>query len=289
LGWYRIDPTATPKRSLISKIRAAASKKQNGNAVPPPFIVAVHLENAKRIATFQIIRNVSEDTMGLISTLSKVALGVVIAKGVDHVSRNGMPKLGKGGLGSGGIAGMLENLGGSSRADAQARAPHNNSLGGMLTKIGGPNLNGLLGKPDAAPDLNPVFNQAIIGHEIPEPSRDQQLAAALMLRAMVQAAMADGTLDEKERAKLMQHMSDATRDEVAFVAGLMDQPVDIAALAADVPDGMEEQIYLISLVAIDLDSHVEAQYLHNLAGALGLGKAVINDIHSQAGLPLLYA
>lgn len=226
--------------------------------------------------------------MGLISTLSKVALGVVIAKGMDHVSRNGMPK-----LGAGGIGGMLQNLGGTtSRANANARAPHSNSLGGMLGNITGGSLGGLLGKPEtpAAPKgLNPVFNTAIIGTEIAEPTRDQELAAALMLRAMVQAAMADGTLDETERAKLMQHMDTATDAEIAFVSGLMDQPVDVPALAADVPDGMEEQIYLISLMAIDLDSRAEAQYLHTLATALGLDQTVVNDIHTQAGVPLLYA
>lgn len=225
--------------------------------------------------------------MGLISTLSKVALGVVIAKGMDHVSRNGMPK-----LGAGGIGGMLQNLGGSSRADANARAPHTNSLDGMLGKIGGGSLGGLLGKaetPAAPMGLNPVFNTAIVGTEIAEPTRDQELAAALMLRAMVQASMADGTLDEGERAKLMQHMDNATDDEIAFVSGLMDQPVDVPALVADVPDGMEEQIYLISLMAIDLDSRAEAQYLHTLASALGLSQPVINDIHTQAGVPLLYA
>jgi uncharacterized membrane protein YebE (DUF533 family) len=147
-------------------------------------------------------------------------------------------------------------------------------------------LGGLLGTPDTAEPtgLNPVFNQAITN-----PTRQQELAAALMLRAMVQAAMADGTLDDAERAKLMQHMDNATDEEVAFVSGLLDQPVDIPALAADVPDGMEENIYQVSLMAIDLDSQAEAQYLHNLATALGLNKTVVNDIHRQAGVPLLYA
>lgn len=229
--------------------------------------------------------------MGLISTLSKVALGVVIAKGMDHVSRNGMPK-----LGAGGIGGMLQNLGGTSRANSGARAPHTGTLGGLLAKTGnsgfGAGLGGLLGKADATPaptGLNPVFNTAIVGTEIAEPTRDQELAAALMLRAMVQASMADGTLDEGERAKLMQHMEDATDEEFAFVSGLMDQPVDVTALAADVPDGLEEQIYMISLMAIDLDSRAEAQYLHSLATALGLGQPVVNDIHAQAGVPALYA
>jgi uncharacterized membrane protein YebE (DUF533 family) len=161
----------------------------------------------------------------------------------------------------------------------------------MLAKPNGAQIGGLLGRADTPPPppMEPMFNQAIVGHEIPEPTRVQELAAALMLRAMVQAALADGQLDDAERAKLMQHMGDAPQQEVDFVASLLDQPVDIDALAADVPDGMEEQIYLISVMAIDLDSRAEAQYLHKLATSLGLDQTVVNDIHRQAGIPLLYA
>lgn len=209
--------------------------------------------------------------MGLFSTLTKVALGVAIAKGYDHVSRNGLPKLGDGGIG-----GMLGKIGTTPRANPDARAPHSNALEDMLHK-------------PAGAGLNPIFNQAIVGHEIPEPTRQTELAAALMLRAMVQAAMADGKLDDAESAKLMEHMADATEEELAFVTGLMDQPVDIASLVADVPDGMEAQVYLISVMAIDLDSRAEAQYLHDLASALGLDQASVNSIHRDAGLPLLYA
>lgn len=235
--------------------------------------------------------------MGLVSTLAKVALGVAIAKGASHVSKNGMPKLGAGGL-SGGLGAMLEKLGANSNANHDARAPHASGFGGLLSKAG-PALGGLLGapavaaassRPGAAPaGLGPIFNQAIVGHEIPQPTRDQELAAALMLRAMVQAVMADGKLDDAESAKLMQHLDTATEAERAYVTDLLDQPVNVKTLAADVPDGMEEQVYLISLMAIDLDSRAEAQYLHDLATELALDQASVNAIHTQAGLPPLYA
>jgi uncharacterized membrane protein YebE (DUF533 family) len=52
---------------------------------------------------------------------------------------------------------------------------------------------------------------------------------------------------------------------------------------------MEEQVYLISLMAIDLDSRAEAQYLHDLASALALDQSMVNAIHQDAGLPALYA
>ncbi|QCO54633.1 tellurite resistance TerB family protein [Pseudorhodobacter turbinis] len=224
--------------------------------------------------------------MSLFSTLAKVAVGVVIAKGVSHVSRNGMPK-----LGSGGIGGMLESLGGASRANADARGPHTSGLGGLLAQAG-PALSGLLGgqaSQSADTGLNPAFNPAILGQAGAAPSRDQELAAALLLRAMVQAAMADGKLDDAERAKLMEHLEEASQAERAYVTSLFEQQPDIDGLTADVPHGMEEQVYLVSLMAIDLDSQAEAQYLHGLAQGLGLDQPVVNDIHRQAGVPPLYA
>ncbi|WP_050527420.1 DUF533 domain-containing protein [Pseudorhodobacter aquimaris] len=226
--------------------------------------------------------------MSLFSTLAKVAVGVAIAKGASHVSRNGMPK-----LGSGGIGGMLESLGGTSRANADARAPHSTGLSGLLAQAG-PMLGGLLGSQaaqstDADAGLNPAFNPAILGQNNATPSRDQELAAALLLRAMVQATMADGTLDDAERERLMEHLEDASQAERAYVTSLFEQEPDVGALAADVPHGMEEQVYLVSLMAIDLDSQAEAQYLHGLAQALGLAQPVVNDIHKQAGVPPLYA
>jgi uncharacterized membrane protein YebE (DUF533 family) len=234
--------------------------------------------------------------MGLVSTLAKVAMGVVIAKGASHISRNGMPSLGGSGGLAGGLGGMLEKLGANSSANSSARAPHASGFEGLLAKAG-PALGGLLGAgaataattPRSPADLGPVFNQAIVGRDSIEPTREQELAAALMLRAMVQATMADGHLDDAESEKLMRHLNTATDAERAYVTELLDTPVDVAALARDVPDGMEAQVYLISLMAIDLDSRAEAQYLHDFASALALDNTAVNAIHQQAGLPALYA
>jgi uncharacterized membrane protein YebE (DUF533 family) len=45
----------------------------------------------------------------------------------------------------------------------------------------------------------------------------------------------------------------------------------------------------VSLMAIDLDSQAEAQYLNDLAKALGMGPQDVNAIHAQVGAPALYA
>jgi uncharacterized membrane protein YebE (DUF533 family) len=106
---------------------------------------------------------------------------------------------------------------------------------------------------------------------------------------MVQAAKSDGKLDQDEKQKLMQNLGDADPKEIAFVNELLAQPVNIQDLVDAVPHGLEEQVYLMSLMAIDLDSQAEAQYLHDLATALGLDQTLVNQIHDQAGAQRLYS
>jgi len=59
-------------------------------------------------------------------------------------------------------------------------------------------------------------------------------------------------------------------------------------LASHVPAGMEKQVYLMSVMAINLDNQKEAQYLHDLATAMKIGKADVNAVHDHLGVPKLY-
>jgi hypothetical protein len=124
---------------------------------------------------------------------------------------------------------------------------------------------------------------------LPEPqARQQELAAALALRAMIQAVKCDGDLDDAEKRKLMAHMGDATREELAFVNAELQRPVDVEGLARQVPDGMEEQVYLVSLMGIDLDNQREATYLAALAKALGMSPQEVNGLHDRMGAPRMF-
>jgi uncharacterized membrane protein YebE (DUF533 family) len=68
----------------------------------------------------------------------------------------------------------------------------------------------------------------------------------------------------------------------------LNRPVDVAGLARLVPAGLEPQVYMVSLMAINLDQKVEADYLHKLASALDLSPDDVNAIHDRAGAPRLY-
>ncbi|WP_244430304.1 tellurite resistance TerB family protein [Roseivivax halodurans] len=115
-------------------------------------------------------------------------------------------------------------------------------------------------------------------------------SAALMLRAMIQAAKSDGEIDADEKAKIMELVGDdATEDDIAFVREQLAAPIDVEALAKDTPEAQRMPVYSASLMTIRVDTEAEAQYLDSLAKALGLGEPEVNALHVQQGIQPLYA
>ncbi len=121
----------------------------------------------------------------------------------------------------------------------------------------------------------------------PEQANEQAL---VLVRAMIDAAKADGQVDAQEQEKIIQGFgADVSEEELAFLREEMARPLDVNDLVRQVPRGMEKQVYLMSLTAIDLDTNPEAQYLHQLAQSLGLDAQTVNAIHDQVGAPRLYS
>ena len=113
--------------------------------------------------------------------------------------------------------------------------------------------------------------------------------AGLLLRAMIQAAKADGRIDDAEQAKIFEALGEnADADDLAFVRGLIEADVDIEGLAADTPAAMAMQVYSMSLLPIRVDTDGEARYLDQLAAALGLNRETVNGLHMQMGAKPLY-
>jgi uncharacterized membrane protein YebE (DUF533 family) len=106
-----------------------------------------------------------------------------------------------------------------------------------------------------------------------------------MLSAMLQAAKCDGRIDEGEKKKILAALGDASREELEFVNRELASPVDVQALVRQVPKGLENQIYAVSVIGIDLDSQKEAEYLAALGSALGIGPREANAIHAKLGIP----
>ena len=212
-----------------------------------------------------------------------------------------------GALAGGGLGGLLSSLGGAAQrpggVGGAARDANLGGTGGGLDALlggllGGGAAGGMLGqiagqapRPRGEPeaDFGTVLNSQF-DDERPDiaPTPEQDAAAGLMLRAMIQAAKADGEIDGAEREKLLGHLEGISADEQRFVQEEMRAGVDPEGLARQVPEGLEPQVYAMSLMAIDLDSRAEADHLHKLASAMGLEPASVNHIHEQMGVPPLY-
>ena len=108
--------------------------------------------------------------------------------------------------------------------------------------------------------------------------------AKLMIRAMIQAAKADGEIDEGEKAKILEYLGDLDAEEMAFVEAELAKPIDVQGLAMDAGQNAKAQVYAMSAMAIRVDTHSEASYLDGLAAALGLSDADRAQIHRAMGI-----
>lgn len=168
-------------------------------------------------------------------------------------------------------------------------------LGGLLGGVaGGAATGGLMGQlagrapqPSGEPraPFGDVLNASIDDErEEISPTPEQEEAAGLLLRAMIQAARADGEVDAEEREALLSHLQDIDPEERRFVDEEMLRPADPEALARDIPEGLERQVYPVSLVAIDIGHPAEVDHLRRLARALGLNDQEVAAIHDEVGV-----
>jgi len=184
----------------------------------------------------------------------------------------------RGGAG-GGLGGLGELLGGGGQQTGAAAG----GLGGLLDALGG-------GQQQAGGGggLGDLLNSALQGKTQPSnPTAEQQ--AEVCLKAMLIAARADGQIDAAEQEKITGQLGDMSDEEANFIRNEMANPTDLNTLVRSVPQGMEQQVYLMSLLAIDLDTQQEAQYLDSLAKGLKIDQQTSNSIHQKLGVPALYS
>jgi uncharacterized membrane protein YebE (DUF533 family) len=114
-----------------------------------------------------------------------------------------------------------------------------------------------------------------------------QRKAMLLLRAMIQAAKADGHIDGREMQAIMGRLAEGGESDEArrFVLQEMSRPVDVDALAREARDAQEAaELYAASLMAIEVDSVAERDYLARLAAALQLPPEARQHIHATLGV-----
>jgi len=136
------------------------------------------------------------------------------------------------------------------------------------------------GAPSAAPPPPPMPGPSVPTAPPPAESEDNA-DAVLLIRAMIAAANADGVIDESEREAILERLRtvDLSPEEQAFITQELFSPADLEAIVGSVHSAeLGRQVYAVSLMAIEVDTEKERQYMDTLANRLGLDQAVVEEI-----------
>jgi uncharacterized membrane protein YebE (DUF533 family) len=122
------------------------------------------------------------------------------------------------------------------------------------------------------------------------PAEQEELEnqAQLMLRAMINAAKADGQIDQGEVQRIMGKLQESGADKPAldFVMTEMTKPMEtevIVAAAKGKPQ-LGAELYGASLLAIKVDTPAEQTYMQNLSAGLGLPPQAVTNLEKSMGL-----
>ena len=229
--------------------------------------------------------------MSFVKTLATLAAGFAAAKGHEkYKDMGGMPgvkealrdnpqvtqmsdqafdMMEKMGLPTDQLKGMRDQFLGAGGDMASAAG-----MGGLMSALGG----GMAGGAEQTSSMIDAMTGTTAATDAMEEN------AKLMIRAMIQAAKADGEIDDAERAKIMEHMGDIGDAERAFIEAELGAPVDPMALAQDTSQQMAAQVYASALMTVQVDSLKEADYLNTLASALNLSDEARARVHTAMGV-----
>lgn len=108
--------------------------------------------------------------------------------------------------------------------------------------------------------------------------------AMILIKAMCNAAKADGSVDDQELDAIMSRAGDLEPDDEFMLRAELQAPLDLDAFIATVPEDLAPDVYAASLLPIEVDTASEVEYLQNLARGLGLSSKTVEAIHEELGL-----
>ena len=82
--------------------------------------------------------------------------------------------------------------------------------------------------------------------------------ATLLLRAMINAAKADGKIDDEEVQNIIGRLWDLDEQEKAFLQSEFSAPLDLKGFCETVPEDLNEEVYAFSAMGMRLDTNQEA-------------------------------
>jgi len=112
--------------------------------------------------------------------------------------------------------------------------------------------------------------------------------ATILIRAMINAAKADGQIDQSEIDNIVGRLGEIDKNEAAFLKQELAAPLDVEDFCRDVPPNMAQQAYAFSVMGMKLDTQHEARYLGAVAQGLSLDPQICNQIHEKLGAPKIF-
>ncbi|MCU0985689.1 MAG: tellurite resistance TerB family protein [Acetobacteraceae bacterium] len=113
--------------------------------------------------------------------------------------------------------------------------------------------------------------------------------ALALMRAMIAAAKSDGHITDDERERLLDRIGCAEFDPdvMDWLTREFRGPLDVEAVAAGAEGSHRRavELYIASVLAVDLDAEAEFAWLAALADKLALEAPLVATIHHKLGVP----
>jgi uncharacterized membrane protein YebE (DUF533 family) len=156
--------------------------------------------------------------------------------------------------------------------------------GGVMALLGAMAFQALKGRGGEKPRVS-------LGLQAPQTEAEQEELerhSELVLKAMINAAKADGQIDESEIHRILGKFREMGADTEGqeYLMTEMQKPMETEKLvtAAQGQQELAAEIYGASLLAIEVDTLAEKRYLDRLAAGLGLHPEVTQRINEVVGL-----
>ncbi len=199
-----------------------------------------------------------------------------------------------------GSGGMLGDLLGQ-LANNKAAAGGLGALAGALLGGGGSAARGALGGGGLAMLASLAFSslqkagqpmsrppRALLEPQNQKETQALENDAEVIVKAMINAAKADGRIDREEVEKIVGKLQEdgLTAEEQEFFKSEANKPADLNRVVAAVGGDIElaVEVYAASLLAIEVDTDAERAYLKQLANELGLNSRVTDHIEQTLGV-----
>ena len=134
----------------------------------------------------------------------------------------------------------------------------------------------------------PQTPRALMDVETPLQKQELENDAAVIVKAMINAAKADGRIDRDEVQKILGKLDDdgLSQEEKEFFEAEAARPLDIQGVINSAQGNAElsAQIYAASLLAIDVDTEAEKRYMQQLAQGLNLPAQSVDYIEMTMGM-----